>query len=190
MLFLRSCYKRPACKTIYIAQVLLWVLDHLSLRPTDSVFLAVPVAIMRQFDLERIVRRLLPHVDFKILGGALGHGLISYNHKPLSPKPLANPLWFDLGACSETVLGTLKLQPRIVVLPFETRGWLETVLSVTRQMSAKESRNCLVTLDCSLVCEYLFSFLLAFGSRVFVFEHPTSRRFCRSGPHPQLVQTS
>ena len=84
--------------------VLLWVLDHLSLRPTDSVFLAVPAAITRQFDLERIVRRLLPHIEF-----------------------------------------------RVVVLPFETRGWLETVLSVTRQMSAKESRNCLVTLDCSTI---------------------------------------
>ncbi|CAE7511830.1 unnamed protein product [Symbiodinium pilosum] len=84
--------------------VLLWVLDHLSLRPTDSVFLAVPAAIMRQFDLERIVRRLLPQIEFKV-----------------------------------------------VVLPFETRGWLETVLSVTRQMSAKESRNGLVTLDCSTI---------------------------------------
>ena len=84
--------------------VLLWVLDHLSLRPSDSVFLAVPAAITRQFDLERIVQRHLPHIDL-----------------------------------------------RIVVIPFETRGWLETVLSVTRQMSAKESRNCLVTLDCSTI---------------------------------------
>lgn len=27
---------------------------------------------------------------------------------------------------------------KVIVLPFETRGWLETVLSVTRQMGAKD----------------------------------------------------
>jgi hypothetical protein len=31
-----------------------------------------------------------------------------------------------------------KVKVKVIVLPFETRGWLETVLSVARQMSAKE----------------------------------------------------
>ena len=30
------------------------------------------------------------------------------------------------------------MKVKVIVLPFETRGWLETVLSVARQMSAKE----------------------------------------------------
>lgn len=42
-----------------------------------------------------------------------------------------------------------KLRIKVVTLPMDTRGWLETVLAVVRQMSARELRRRLVTLDCS-----------------------------------------
>ena len=51
-------------------------------------------------------------------------------------------LW---GACF------LMLSSRLWYCFLKHAGWLETVLSVTRQMSAKESRNCLVTLNCSTI---------------------------------------
>ncbi|CAK9073303.1 unnamed protein product [Durusdinium trenchii] len=84
--------------------VLLWVLDHLGITKEDSIFLAVPAPILKQYDVQKMLARMLPQVKVKI-----------------------------------------------VVLPFETRGWLETVLSVARQMNAKESRNRLVTLDSSSI---------------------------------------
>ncbi|CAE8582461.1 unnamed protein product [Polarella glacialis] len=40
---------------------------------------------------------------------------------------------------------------RVITLPFETRGWVETVLAVVRQMTPKELRRPLVTLDCSTI---------------------------------------
>ena len=43
-------------------------------------------------------------------------------------------------APSELLIEQVKV--KIVVLPFETRGWLETVLSVARQMGAKEMGLC------------------------------------------------
>jgi len=43
------------------------------------------------------------------------------------------------------------LTMRVVILPFETRGWVETILAVSRQMTAKELRMPLVTLDCSTI---------------------------------------
>jgi hypothetical protein len=43
------------------------------------------------------------------------------------------------------------LAMRVVILPFETRGWVETMLAVTRQLTAKELRMPLVTLDCSTI---------------------------------------
>jgi len=84
--------------------VLMWVLDYLSTNKEDSIFLAVPAPILKQYDIKKMLVRLLPQVRVKV-----------------------------------------------IVLPFETRGWLETVLSVTRQMGAKESRNRLVTLDSSSI---------------------------------------
>mmetsp|Transcript_57738 Transcript_57738/g.171793 ORF Transcript_57738/g.171793 Transcript_57738/m.171793 type:complete len:774 (-) Transcript_57738:228-2549(-) len=43
------------------------------------------------------------------------------------------------------------LNMRVVTLPFETRGWTETLFAVVRQMSSQELRNQLVTLDCSTI---------------------------------------
>ncbi|CAK0873353.1 unnamed protein product, partial [Prorocentrum cordatum] len=41
------------------------------------------------------------------------------------------------------------LSMRVVILPFETRGWVETILAVSRQLTARELRMPLVTLDCA-----------------------------------------
>eukprot|EP00931_Biecheleriopsis_adriatica_P074699 TRINITY_DN48704_c0_g1_i1.p1 TRINITY_DN48704_c0_g1~~TRINITY_DN48704_c0_g1_i1.p1 ORF type:complete len:791 (-),score=143.38 TRINITY_DN48704_c0_g1_i1:120-2492(-) len=40
---------------------------------------------------------------------------------------------------------------KVVSLAFETRGWVETVLAVARQMTGKELKQPLVTLDCSTI---------------------------------------
>ncbi|CAK9073399.1 unnamed protein product [Durusdinium trenchii] len=67
--------------------------------------------------------------------------------KPLVPAPILKQ--YDVQKMLARMLPQVKV--KIVVLPFETRGWLETVLSVARQMNAKESRNRLVTLDSSSI---------------------------------------
>jgi len=43
------------------------------------------------------------------------------------------------------------LNIQVVTLPFETRGWIETLYAVVRQMPARDLRLPLVTLDCSTI---------------------------------------
>eukprot|EP00408_Alexandrium_pacificum_P003521 CAMPEP_0171222682 /NCGR_PEP_ID=MMETSP0790-20130122/35388_1 /TAXON_ID=2925 /ORGANISM="Alexandrium catenella, Strain OF101" /LENGTH=766 /DNA_ID=CAMNT_0011688633 /DNA_START=39 /DNA_END=2339 /DNA_ORIENTATION=+ len=84
--------------------VLMWLLDHLSIKPQDTVILVLPAIMERQFGIS------------KMLSG----------HYPAH-------------------------NVRVLTLPFETRGWAETLFAVVRQMSAQELRNRLVTLDCSTI---------------------------------------
>lgn len=43
------------------------------------------------------------------------------------------------------------LNVTVVPMQFETRGWIETIFSVVRQMPGRELRMPLVTLDCSTI---------------------------------------
>lgn len=42
--------------------VLMWVLDYLSITKEDSIFLAVPAPILKQYDIKKMLARMLPQV--------------------------------------------------------------------------------------------------------------------------------
>ena len=44
--------------------VLMWVLDYLSITKEDSIFLAVPAPILKQYDIKKMLARMLPQVGF------------------------------------------------------------------------------------------------------------------------------
>lgn len=43
--------------------VLMWVLDYLSTNKEDSIFLAVPAPILKQYDIKKMLVRLLPQAS-------------------------------------------------------------------------------------------------------------------------------
>lgn len=56
---------------------------------------------------------------------------------------------YNIGKTVAREFPMLNLQ--VITLPFETRGWVETIFSVTRQMQLRDLKLPLVTLDCSTV---------------------------------------
>merc|ERR1740123_250492 len=54
-----------------------------------------------------------------------------------------------IGRLSSREFPTLNFQ--VVEFPFETRGWVETIFSVVQQMTGRELKLPLVTLDCSTI---------------------------------------
>ena len=44
--------------------VLMWVLDYLSTNKEDSIFLAVPAPILKQYDIKKMLVRLLPQASW------------------------------------------------------------------------------------------------------------------------------
>ena len=95
--------------------VLMWVLDYLSITKEDSIFLAVPAPILKQYDIKKMLARMLPQVGKSgkmisetffvvdvgemeclevnfLVGKSFHFGDMSINHLP--PKKLSSEAFF------------------------------------------------------------------------------------------------